>query len=370
MDQQDSYDLLIIGGGSAGTTAALTAIDYGSPKIGLIEKGLLGGTCVNVGCIPSKSFLRAANLVNNGRRAVDYGLFNELPLPNYNAIVEHKNKIVSSMRSSGDKTLEKYDIDIIKGSAVFKGANTLQVDSRTLTAKNILIAAGVSTFIPPIDGIKDVPYLTSTSALSLEELPESLIIVGGAYIGLEFASFFHSLGVKVTVIEAASRLAPNEDERISSYLATSFEKQGLEFYTEAKVMGVSSKSEIEVKIEINGEQTSLKGQKVLIATGRVPDLKELGLEAAGVKYGRKGIEVNELMQTSVPSVYAAGDVVSSLQLEHVAVYEGWKAAVNMFSEKKEPVDYRVIPRVMFSHPEVASVGETEEQAASHTAVES
>ena len=370
MTENISYDLLIIGGGSAGTTAAIAALDYGASKIGLIEKGLLGGTCTNVGCVPSKSYLRAADLINSNRQAVEYGLFADLSHPDYKAIVEHKNKIVSAMRSAGSKTLEKYDIEIIKEQAVFKDANTLQVGSENLTADNILVATGAKSFIPPIEGVFDVPYLTSTSALSLEKLPESIIIIGGAYIGLEFAAFFHSVGVKTTVIEAAPRLAPNEDQEISSYLATSFEKQGLEFHAGAKVLGVSGDSEIEVQIEKNGEQSKLKGQKVLIAAGRVPNLKELSLESAGIKFGRKGIEVNEYLQTSAPSVYAAGDALTSLQLEHVAVYEGWKAAVNMFSEKKESVDYRVIPRIMFSHPEVASVGETEEQAANRADVQS
>ena len=366
----NDYDLLIIGSGSAGSTAAITALDYGASKIGLIEKGPLGGTCTNVGCVPTKSFLHAANLINGSRKAVDYGLFKDLAKPDYQAVKEHKNNMVSSFLAAGDNALKKYDIEIIKGLAKFKDADTLEVDSKTLRAKNILIATGASPFIPPIEGVQDVPYLTSTSALDLEELPESIIIVGGAYIGLEFAAFFHSLGVKVIVVEAAGRLAPNEDQEIASYLATSFEKQGLEFHAGANVLGVIGDSEIEVKIEKNGTQTNLKSQKVLIATGRVPNLKQLDLESAGVKYGRKGIEVNEYLETSASSVYAAGDVIPSLQLEHVAVYEGWKAAKNMFSDEKEVLDYRVIPRVMFSNPEVASVGETEEQAAGHSEIES
>lgn len=362
------YDFLIIGGGSAGATAAVAAINFNVPRVAVVEKGLLGGTCTNVGCVPSKSFLHAAELARNIKQTRAYNLISDSQPLNFGPIKRHKDNIVGAMRDAGTKAIERAGIQVINGSASFEGADSIAIDGQIIKAKHILLATGAAPAVPQIEGLGEVPYLTSTDALNEDKLPQSIIIVGGAYIGLEFASFFQALGVKTTVIEALPRLAPTEDEMVSAELEKALVKQDIEIAVKTKVSRVSEGGEgVNVFAEKDGSSLTFTGERILIATGRTPNLGSLNLEAAGVKYGRKGVEADEYLKTSAPSIYAAGDLLPppSLQLEHVAVYEGWLAANNIFSQPKKTADYRVIPRVMFSFPEVASVGETAEQAKAH-----
>ncbi len=368
MSDEHDCDLLVIGGGSAGTTAAMAAVGF-RKKVILIEKGLLGGTCTNVGCVPSKTWLRAADLIRSVGQARTYGLIDKAATPSFGLIQEAKTGITDTFRAYGTRVLEKNDVEIVKGEAAFAGPLSVSVDGRTINAARVLIASGAEPFVPPIEGLTEIPYLTSTTALASENLPKSILIIGGAYIGLEMATFFNAMGVETTVIEALDRIAPNEDADISEFLAGSLRDQGIAVHAATKVLRVGRQgAAIAVEAEQAGEKITFAGQEILIATGRIPALAPLHLEAAGVAYGRKGIDVNEFLETSVAGVWAAGDVVPSLQLEHVGVYEGWLAGQNMFSANKVAADYRVIPRVMFTYPEVASVGDTEEQAAGKTRV--
>ncbi len=366
---QYDFDLIIIGGGSGGATAAMGALSYGKKPL-IIEKEFLGGTCTNVGCVPSKTYLHAADLVRNATEANNYGLFEKSPSGfNFESIKQHKERIINNMRQTGERVLKQSGIEVMKGTASLQDPHTVSVDGKSVSSENILIAAGTTPFIPPINGLENVDYLDSTSALAMEKLPESIIIVGGSYIGLEFATFYNTLGVKTTVVEVVDRLAKNEDEEIAHLLTESLIDQGIEVAVGAKINQVNkSENTVTLEAQHQGQSKAFSAEKILIATGRVPNYKQLNLDAVGVKYGRKGIEVNEYLQTNVGSIYAIGDIISSLQLEHVAVYEGGLVSKNMFYKDKEAVDYRVIPRVMFSYPEVASVGETEEQASSHARV--
>lgn len=360
------YDLMIIGSGSSGATAAMTAVGFGK-KVLLIEKERLGGTCTNVGCVPSKSFLHDAELLRMAKTGEHEGLLKIYPEVNYAPVKSRKEKLVSVMRNSGAKVIDRAGIELKAGIADLANEHTVSLNGDRISADNIMIATGSSSFVPPIEGISEIPYLTSTEALELNQLPDSVIIIGGSYIGLEFANFFSSMGTKVTILEVADKIAANEDEAISSALTVELVNQGIEVHVGIKINFVTGDNAmIKVAIEKDGGKIIAEAEKILVATGRIPDIKNLNLDGVGIKFGRKGIEVNEYLQTAVKNIYAVGDVIPTLQLEHVAVYEGWLAAKNMYSEKKEPADYRVIPRVMFSNPEVASVGETETQAKQHS----
>ena len=361
MDSDSNCDLLVIGGGSAGTTAAMTAASLGK-KVIIVEKGKLGGTCTNVGCVPTKVLLHGASIIRTAKTAEEYGVESKRK-DGFNLIKEHKNNMTRKMRDSGKATLERAGIEILSATASFKDKRVVLADEFSIQSDNVLIAAGASPLFPPIEGLDSVEFLTSTTALELDVLPKSIVIIGGAYIGLEFATLFNTLGVKTTVIEAFDRLAPNEDKDISKLLTEALKNQGMDIFVNTMVEEVEESGEgVKVRAKTKSGMVEVSAEKMLVATGRGSELSSLGLESASINYGRKGIDVDDYLQTSTTGIYAAGDVVPSLQLEHVAVYEGGLAANNMFSSIKKETDYRVIPRIMFSHPEVASVGMTEDEA--------
>jgi mercuric reductase len=362
-------ELLVIGGGSAGTTAAMTAAGFNADRVVLAEKGLIGGTCTNVGCVPSKSYLHAADLIRSTRRAREYGLDVAASRDGYEIVKDHKKRLIEKFRAAGTKALESAGIEIVHAPAAFSEDGEVSIDARKIRPKYVILATGTEPFIPPIEGLAETPYLTSREALDLDSLPKSAVIIGGGYIALELAAFFNTFGVRTTIIEAKDRVAPNEEASISEFLDRSLRKQGIEVLAGTSVRRISGNADSVSLRALAGErEVVLEGEKVIIATGRTPRLSSLNLEAAGVKYGRRGIEVDEYLKTSAPTVYAAGDVLPSLQLEHVGVYEGWLAAQNIFADRPFPAEYRVIPRVMFSYPEVAGVGLTEVQAAEFTEV--
>jgi mercuric reductase len=357
------YDLAIIGGGSGGATAAATAVGMGVKKVLVIEKGALGGTCTNTGCVPSKANLHAAFLARQGQKIRSYGLGECESGVNFGSVKEHQTRIIKGMRESGEKAMDRLGIEIMRAAAAFKGPHSLTAQGREITAKHIIIATGGEPSIPPIDGLKDTPFLISQTALADAVLPTSMIIIGGSYIGLEFATLYNSLGVQTTIVEVADRLASIEDNDISALITQALTDRGVECATGVNIAKVEfARGRFTVAGEQNGSPVNFSGQRLLVATGRKPNLRGLDLESAGINYGKKGIEVNAHLQTSVPSVYAVGDCIPSLQLEHVAVYEGWLAAANINSPVKEKTDYAVVPHVMFTDPEIAAVGMTEAQA--------
>ena len=368
MRSDSSYDLLVIGGGSAGTTAAMTAADLGK-KVIVVEKDKLGGTCTNVGCVPTKVLLHGADLIRAAMKAEAYGVNTERK-DGFDLIKEHKNNMTKEMRDTGVAALERAGIELLSATARFNGHRAVLADGDLIESENVLIAAGATPLLPPIEGLDSVDFLNSTTALELDVLPKSIAIIGGAYIGLEFATFFNTLGVETTVIEAFDRLAPNEDDEISALLTKALKKQGMNIFINTLVKKVEATGGgVRINASSKGDALQIDAETILIATGRGADLSSLDLESSSVKYGHKGIEVDDHLQTSGAGIYAAGDVIASLQLEHVAVYEGWLAASNMFSPVKTDRDYRVIPRIMFSHPEVASVGMTEDEASAENSIE-
>ncbi|RJQ31701.1 MAG: NAD(P)/FAD-dependent oxidoreductase [Actinobacteria bacterium] len=356
------YDLIIIGAGSAGATAAVNAVSLGANKVLIIERGELGGTCTNTGCVPTKIFLHSAKLMLEAENANRYLEKPVMPTPNWKNIMQRKQYYINSAHHNGLRIFADRGIELIKGKAKLIDTHTVSIDEKSMTAKYILIATGAKAAIPPIKGIHEIDYLTNANALELKNLPQSIIVIGGSYIGLEFASFFNALGSKVFVVESKNTIASTEDEDISDYLSKELENSGIEIFSSAKAIRVKKEGK-QILLEISQDKNAynLVANKLLVATGRKPNL-DFNPKAAAIRAETEGILVNPLLQTDSPNIYAAGDVLPTLQLEHVATYEGYLAAHNMFSLNKQLTDYSVVPHVMFTFPEVAAVGITQRQA--------
>ena len=353
------YDLIVIGAGPGGYEAAAHAAEHGM-KVALVEKKALGGTCLNVGCIPTKTLLRSAKALAACHDAKLYGITGgaEATL-DLKAVQARKRKVVETLQKGIAAMLKKAGVEVIQGAAAFCGPRTLTVGDKTLEAKNILIATGSAPAVPPIPGLKEsAKVLDSTSILDLEEKPESLVVIGGGVIGLEFACFFAELGTKVTVVEMLPVIAPVVDAEISKRLMAGLKKSGVEFNLSCKVTKVDGGT-VHFTTEA-GAATSVTGTWVLNSTGRMPVMQGLCLEKAGVDADRRGIKADDTCRTNVPGVWACGDVTGRCQLAHAATREGMVAVNNMLG-KSDRMRYNAIPSVVYTHPEVATVGATEEQ---------
>lgn len=366
------YDLIVIGSGPGGYTAAIRAAQLGA-KVAVIERGHLGGTCTNKGCIPTKALVAAVETLETIGRAADFGLKVGDPEVDLPALHRHKNKIVERLRKGIALLFKSYNIDLIKGTGKFVAqtdSETLRIEvakdaeQLALQARQAIIATGsVPASIPGanIDGEK---ILTSDHILELSEIPPSLLIVGAGAIGLEFASIFNALGSEVTLVEMMPQIAPGEDAETAGLLRRSLINKGIEIKTGARAEEFKIGPEgVEVKVTGGDSESALSSlfSTVLIAVGRKPYLGELGLEQLGVETDGQQIEVNQKMETTRPGVYAIGDAVGGTLLAHVAAAEGIVAAENALGKSSE-VDYRVIPNCIYTCPEMASVGLTEAKA--------
>jgi len=367
----ENYDVAIIGAGPGGYVAAIRASQLGG-KVVVIEKDELGGTCVNRGCIPTKALLASAQLLDSLKKGSEFGIKSGEVCVDFSIIVKRKERIVKQLVSGIGQLFKSYGIEVIRG----RGKLTEKIKGKLIeieiekedgseekvTAKKLIIATGsIPAQIPgiSIDG-RDV--ITSDEALELEEVPASLLIVGGGVIGVEFASIFNSLGSKVTIVELLPRIIPTEDEEISEELKKFLVKSGIEVNTEVKVREiVSANGKKRAIIETSRGKEEKIAQKVLIATGRKPYTEGLGLEKTGIGLDKGRILVNERMETNLPGVFAIGDVVGGVLLAHVASGEGIVASENAMGNQSK-IDYRVIPNCIYSIPEVASVGLSEERA--------
>lgn len=345
------YDLIVIGAGPGGYEAAAHAGRMGR-KVAIIERDSIGGACLNVGCIPTKTFLRSAQALNECRNAATFGVRVpdgiEFDLA---AVVERKNRIVGTLARGVESLLKRSRVEVIKGHAELAPGNAVAVGANTYQARNILIATGSRPAVPPIPGIDSA--IDSTTALKLTSIPESLVIIGGGYIGLEFASFFATAGAKVTVIEMLPQIAAGADGDIASRLRQSLTKAGVDFKTSCRVTAIEGKT-------VHCEGATITADCILNATGRVPVLDGLGLDRAGVDFDRKGIKTSDRGRTNVPGVWACGDVTGRCLLAHAATREGIVAVNNMFG-RNDRVRYEAIPSVIYTHPEVASAGKTEDE---------
>jgi len=371
MDSNANYDIAIIGAGPGGYVAAIRASQLGG-KVVVIEKGELGGTCVNIGCIPTKTLVASARLLNSIKKGGEFGINSGEVSVDFSTILKRKERIVKQLVSGIGQLFKSYGVEVIKGKGrltdrIKDNLVELEVEKddgsvEKVMAKKLIIAPGsIPAQIPgiSIDG-RDV--ITSDQALELEEIPSSLLIVGGGVIGVEFASIFNSLGSKVIIVELLPRIIPTEDGEISEQLKKFLLRSGIEVNTGVKVKEiVSDNGKKKVVIETPQGKEEKVAQKVLIATGRKPYTEGLGLEKTGIRMEKGRILVNERMETNLPGIFAIGDVVGGVLLAHVASAEGIVASENAMGNQSK-IDYRVIPNCIYSLPEVASVGLSEERA--------
>ncbi|MBQ7192108.1 MAG: dihydrolipoyl dehydrogenase [Paludibacteraceae bacterium] len=359
------YFLAIIGGGPAGYTAAAEASKKGKDVV-LFEQNTLGGTCLNVGCIPTKTLLYSAKQYYNATHADKYGIKATEVSFDYQKIAQRKQKVVRKLVAGIKQKLNNDHCTVVSGMAfvVSRTDDTVVIacGEQQYEAENLLICTGSSNFVPPIRGVQDnTAVWDSTSALAANTLPQSMIIVGGGVIGMEFATLYHEFGVPVTVIEAMPNILPNLDQEVVKILRDKYEKAGIRILTSTKVMSLNQNQVTAQTSE--GETLTLEAEHILISVGRRPNLD--GLEALdGLEFTRKGINVDEGMRTNLPNVYAAGDITGKIMLAHVASRQA-EVAVNRML-KTIPVQriaYNAIPSVVYTNPEIASVGLTEQDAA-------
>lgn len=360
-----AFDLVVVGGGSAGFAAAIRAAERGA-RVALVEGGTLGGTCVNVGCVPSKTLIRAAEAQHRRTHHGFDGIATGDGRPEWKQVLVQKDGLVSELRDAKYwDVLRAYDgITLFQQRATVTSGNSVTLaDGRTLRAGKLIITTGASPWVAPIPGLAEAGYLDSTAAMALERLPASLVVIGGSAVGLELAQMFARLGVQVTVIEALPRLVPAEDPAIGQELARYLEAEGLRVHAGVTVEHVERQRDYRVSFSEDGKRRAVRAEQLLVATGRRANSRGFGLEEIGVALGRKGeILVNEFLQSENPDIYAAGDVLGDPMFVYVAAYGGALAAENALSGDTRRYDLTGVPRVTFTDPQVASVGLTEEQA--------
>lgn len=363
---RNGTDLVVIGGGSAAFAAAIRAADLGA-KVAVCEGGTIGGTCINRGCLPSKNLLHAAELYHSYRRAKFPGVPTGRESANLAGIINQKDELVEAMRKAKyDDVLAAYPaIRFHPQRAVFVSPQEVALaDGQRLRAGRFIIATGASAMRVPIEGLDGVPYLTFKEALDLKEQPRSLLVIGGGFIGLELGQFFSRLGTKVTVLEMLPKILPPEDDDISAALKRYLEAEGMEIYTGSQVQRLRQENgQIIAAASANGERREFRADKLLLATGFKPNTDNLGLDAAGVALDRRGaIVVDDELRTSARHIFAAGDCTAKLMLVTTAAYQGMVAADNALQNAREKIDYDTIPHAVFTDPQVAGVGLTEQQA--------
>jgi len=360
------FDFLVVGGGSAGFAAAIKAADLGA-RVALAEGGTLGGTCVNVGCVPSKTLIRAAEAQH---RRVHHG-FRGIPSndgqPDWPTVRAEKDALVAELRQTKYWNVLRASpsITLFQEHATFvSGGEVRLASARTLTAGKIVVTTGSSPWAPPIPGLAEAGYLDNASAMALERLPQSLIVIGGSAVGLELAQMFARLGVRVTVLEALPRVVAVEDVDIGNALAAYLRSEGLDVHTDVRIDRVRKGSDgYEVQYHAGSAARTARAEQLLVATGRRANTAGFGLDKIGVTLGTKGeVVVDESLQTTNPNVFAAGDVIGDPMFVYVAAYGGALAAENALTGNERRYDLSALPKVTFTDPAVASVGLSEDQA--------
>ncbi|HEY4694773.1 MAG TPA: dihydrolipoyl dehydrogenase [Candidatus Nanoarchaeia archaeon] len=356
------FDLIVIGSGAGGGVGAEQAASLGK-KVAVFENADLGGECPNWACVPTKALLHTAEIYQRIKEAATYGLKVDRVSLDYPKVREWKNLVVSRTgAASAEKTFKEAGIILVREKAEFISPHEVEAGGKTYSAEFFLIATGADTFVPPVEGLAESGYLTFREAVDFDHLPKSIFILGGGPIGCEFAQIFSLFGSQVFVADIVPRLLPRDDKEVGELIRALFEKSGVKIFLNCKVTKVARREKEKlVYYEVDGQENVISVEEVLVATGKKPNL-DLGLEKAGVVFDKKQIIVNDLMKTVAPHIYAAGDVVGPYQFTHTGNYQSYIAVSNMFSEKKLKADYRVIPRCVFTLPEVASVGITEEEA--------
>lgn len=357
------YDIAIIGGGPAGYTAAERAA-AGGLKTVIFEKKAIGGVCLNEGCIPTKTLLYSAKLLDNAKGAIKYGI----SVPDgitfdMEKMISRKDRVVKTLTGGVKMTVKSYGAELVEKEAVITGENNgliqISADGESYEVNYLMICTGSESVIPPIKGLSDVDYWTSKEALESTVLPQSLAIIGGGVIGMEFASFFNSMGVKVNVIEMMPEILGAMDKETSAMLRSVYQKRGINFYMNSKVTEVGKSG---ITIEKNGKQSVIEADKILVSAGRKANLGQVGLDKLSIELLRNGVKVDEHMLTSHPRVYACGDITGRSMLAHTAIRES-EVAINHILGMEDRMDYDCVPSVVYTNPELAGVGKTEEELA-------
>lgn len=360
----ENFDVIVIGGGTAGLVTASGCARLGR-KVALIEKEALGGDCLWTGCVPTKALVASAKLLHQTRHADQYGF-----APGELAV--HSKQIMDSMREiqriagkhDDPEKFRKLGIDVIEGAARFVAPMEVEVNGRRLAGKDIVLATGSRTFVPPVEGLNETGYLDHVSFLRQDSFPRSVAILGGGYIGIEFAQIFRRFGAAVTVVEMGSRIVRNEDHEVIDGVTALLKNEGVDLRTAWKVVRVSRNDGAKVLHLENepGEQSSVEVEEIFVASGRRGNIENLGLEIAGVNTERSFVVVDKYLRTSAPRIWACGDIHGHLQFTHVAAYEAVKLVRNMLFPGKSAVDYGDIPWALYTDPEVGHIGLTEEEA--------
>lgn len=363
------FDMIVIGGGAAGLTAAGIAVNFGA-KTMMVEAERLGGDCTWTGCIPSKTLLKAGKVAHQIKQAGKYGLMDGEPEINFRKVMQHVDKVRREVYEDADRPeiFEEMGIEVVHGSASFVDSHTIEIQLkgggvRRISSKKFIIATGAKAFVPPIPGIKEVDYLTNESLFEIEELPKELLIIGGGPIGTEMSQAFVNLGSRVTVIDMAPQIMSNDDPELVEILRGELEQQGVEYALNASVHKVTQEGgRITVHVEIGGGEKVIEGDALLMSTGRRANTSALNLEAAGVETDKGNITVDESCRTNQKHIYAAGDVTGRYQFthmsDHMAKIAATKALLKVVPMK---IEKDLVSWVTFTEPELAHVGKTEKQ---------
>ncbi|HEY0604302.1 MAG TPA: dihydrolipoyl dehydrogenase, partial [Herpetosiphonaceae bacterium] len=362
------YDVAIVGSGPGGYVAAIRAAQLGM-KAAIIEKGDMGGVCLNVGCIPSKALLNTADLLEHAREGKRIGFVADNIRLDFGALMAHKERVVKQMSGGVGGLMKKNKVDVYKGFGRVTGPNSISVQGdggeQTVNTKNIIIATGSTPKSLPFAQIDEDRILSSTGMLALKEVPKKLVVIGGGVIGVEMATAYHAFGTEITILEALPRIVSLADEEVSAELTRAFTRKGIKIQTDVKIGGVDpTDGGIAVMYtDADGKEQRVDGDKLLLSVGRAPLTKDIGLEQAGVELDERGfIKVNNMMQTNVPSIFAIGDCVPTPALAHVASAEGILAVEFMAGEHVTPINYDHVPSPYWCSPEIGHVGLTEAQA--------
>lgn len=368
------YDAVILGGGKAGKTLAMDFAKSGL-KVAMVENGMIGGTCINVACIPTKTMVASAKIAHTVQHASSYGISCQFNAVDFAKVIERKRNVVDQMKKANLDAFLKSGMDLILGKGHFVGPKTIEVnlieprEGKTqiqLTAEKIFINTGALPFVPPIPGLKEVGYLTNDTLMELQELPKHLMIMGGGYIGLEFGQMFRRFGSEVTIIEKSPVFIPLEDRDIAEEVKNLLEAEGIKILLNYEVVRAESAAQQKILVLKNENQQEVKieGDQILAAVGRIPNTASLNLQACGVKTNERGfIEVNEYLETNVPGIWAMGDVKGGAQFTHLSWDDYRIVKQNMLRKSHvRSIKNRLIPYTVFIDPELARIGLTEQEA--------
>ncbi len=358
------FDLIVVGSGSAGTNVTHRAAGAGW-KVALIEPGYLGGTCINVGCIPSKTLIHSARVMHEIKEAGRYGVIAEPPVADWASMRERKDNLVGRIRSRGHKNIEGNDnITLFEGEGLFIGPRKISVNGETLTADKIVIACGARPAVPSINGLESIDYLTSTTVMDMDELPRSMLILGGGIIALEFSQLFARLGVEVTILQRNRRVGPILEEEISAEIEALLKEEGVRTKTGTEVSEVGRDGSAYFAVDAAGDlDERYSAEKILVATGRVPNSDRLKVEKAGVKTDSRGfVKIDSSYRTSVKGIWAVGDITGGMMFTHRAWNDGLLLSRHLINRIDISNEGRLIPYAVFTDPEIGSVGLGEQAA--------